>query len=156
MQQGAGDQQPASHAPAELVDLGVAAIAQVGDLQRAVDRRPSLASRHAVEVREHEQVLLDCQRHVEVVELGHHPHLRARLLRVLGQPEAEHLQLTLVGDHLGGERLHRGRLAGAVRPQEANALPVWNVQVEAVDGGDRPEPLHEPSQHHRGRRLSLI
>ena len=87
VQQGAGDQQPASHAPAELVDLGVAAIAQVGDLQRAVDRRPSLASRHAVEVREHEQVLLDGQRDVEVVELRHHPHLRARLLRVLGQPE---------------------------------------------------------------------
>ncbi len=80
VQQGAGDQEPAPHAPAELVHLGLAAIAQIGDLQRAVDRRPALASRHAVEVRENEQVLLHGQRDVEVVELRHHPHLRACLL----------------------------------------------------------------------------
>ena len=40
----------------------------------------ALAVRYAVEVREHDQVLLHGERGVEVVELGHHTALRARLL----------------------------------------------------------------------------
>ena len=58
----AGDQQPPAHAARELVDPRVAAVAQVGDLERALDRRPALGARDPVEVREDEQVLLDGQR----------------------------------------------------------------------------------------------
>ena len=109
--------------------------------------------RHAVQVREDEQVLLDGQRDVEVVELRHDAHLRARLLGVLGQPVAEHLELALVGDHLRRERLHRRRLAGAVRAEQADARPERDVEVEAVDRGDRPEALDDPAQPDRGLLL---
>ena len=62
---------------------------EVGDLQRALDGGLAVRARHAVEVREHEQVLLDRERDVEVVELGHDAAegaRRLRLLRDLGGP----------------------------------------------------------------------
>ena len=97
-------------------------------------------------MREDDQVLLHRQRDVEVVELRHDAHLGARLLGVVGEPEAEHLELALVGDHLRGERLHRRRLAGAVGPEQADALAERDLEVEPVDGGDRPEALDEPAE----------
>ena len=107
----------------------------------AISSARSIAARRsargdAVEVREDEQVLLDGQRHVEVVELRDDAALRARLLRLAGQRVAEHLELALVGDRLRGEHAHRRRLAGAVRAEQADARPLRDVEVEAVDGGD--------------------
>ena len=97
----AGDEQPPAHAARQLVDLRVAAVGEVGDLQRALDRGLALAARQPVEVREDEQVLLDGQRRVEVVELRRDAHRRARLLGLAGQRVAEHLELAGVGDRPG-------------------------------------------------------
>jgi hypothetical protein len=99
-----------------------------------------------VQVREHAEVLLDGQRRVEVVELRHDAALGARDLRLARQPVAEHLDLALVGDRLRGEHPHRGRLPGAVRAQQADAGADGQVEVEAVDGGDRPEALDDAAQ----------
>ena len=99
-----------------------------------------------VQVCEDEQVLLDGQRHVEVVELRHDAALRAGLLRVLRQPVAEHLELALVGDRLGREHAHGRRLAGAVGAEQADARPDRDVEVEAVDGRDRAVALDGPAQ----------
>ena len=71
----ARDQQPPAHAARELVDLRVAAVGQVGDRRARARPPPPLRARHAVEVREHEQVLLDGQLDVEVVELRDDAHL---------------------------------------------------------------------------------
>ena len=101
-------------------------------------------------MREHDQILLDRQRDVEIVELWHDAHHGARLLRVVGQPEAQHLELALVADDLRGERLHRRRLAGAVRAEQADALANGHVEVEAVNSGDRTEPLDQPAKPDRG------
>ena len=130
--------------PRELVDLR----RRGGRARLAISSARSIASapsraRHAVEVGEDEQVLLDGQRHVEVVELRHDAHLRPRLLRVAGQRVAEHLELALVGDRLRGEQPHRRRLARAVGPEQADARPLGHVEVEAVDRGDRPVALHD-------------
>ena len=65
----ARDQQAPPHPARELVDARVAPVAEVRDLERALDRRVPLVPRDPVEVREDEQVLLDGERHVEVVEL---------------------------------------------------------------------------------------
>ena len=146
VQQRAGDEQPAPHAAAQLVDLALAAVLQVRDVERAVHRLLALALRHAVEVGEDEEVLLDGERHVEVVELGDDAHLGAGLLRVVGQPVAEDLELALVGDDLGGERLHRRRLPRAVRAEQADARPEGDVEVEAVDRGQRAEALDHAAE----------
>ena len=99
-----------------------------------------------VEVREHAQVLLDRERDVEVVELRHDAHLRARRLGLVGQPVAEHLELALVGDRLRGQHLHRRRLAGAVGAEQADARALGHVEVEPVDGDDGPVGLAYPAE----------
>ena len=118
-------------------------------VERALDRGLALAAREAVEVREDEQVLLDGQRRVEVVELRRDAHLRARLLRLAGQREAEHLELAGVGDDLGGEHLHRRGLAGAVRAEQADARAFGHVEVQAVDGEDVAVALDDGAQADR-------
>ena len=74
-----------------------------------------------VEAREHGEVVLHRHVDVEVVELRHHAHLGARLLRLAGQLVAEHRRSALVGDRLAGEHAHRRGLAGAVRAEQAEA-----------------------------------
>ena len=122
---------------------------QVRDLERPLDRRRALVPAEPVEPREHAQVLLDRERGVEVVELGDDPALRPSLLRLAGQPVAEHLELALVGDRLGRQHLHGRRLAGAVRSQEPDAGARRHVQLEAVDRGDRAEALRHAPQSDR-------
>ena len=95
------------------------------------------AARDPVEVREHAQVLLDRQRRVEVVELRHDAHLGARRLGVARERVAEHLDLALVGDRLRGQQPHRGALARAVGPEQADAGALGHLEVEVVDRGDR-------------------
>jgi hypothetical protein len=139
----AGDQQPPAHAARQLADLGTPAIGQVRDPQRAVDRGAPLRAPDPVEVREDQEVLLDGQRHVEVVELRDDAHLGTRGLGVLGQAVAQHLDLALVGDRLGGEEPHRGGLAGAVGSEQADAGAVGHREVQAGDGGDVAVALHD-------------
>jgi len=151
VQQRAGDQEPAAHPAAQVIDDRIGAVEQVDDPQDALDRRAALGRWDSVEVREHAQVLRGGQRHVEVVQLRDDAHLRPRLLGVLRQLVAEDLEPALVGDHLCGQRLHRGGLAGAVGAEEADAGAVGHLQVKAVDRGDRPEALdHAPEPDRRG------
>ena len=117
--------------------------------ERPLDRGRPLGAADPVEVREDEQVLLHRQRHVEVVELRRHAALRARRLRLLRQPEAEHLDLALVGDRLRRQQPHRRRLAGAVRPEQADARALRHVEVEPVDRGDRAVALHRAAEADR-------
>ena len=118
----------------------------------AISSARSIASRRSarrdpVEVREDEQVLLDGQRHVEVVELRRDAAAAARAcFDSSGQREAEHLELALVGDRLRGQQPHRRRLAGAVRAEQADARALRHVEVEPVDGGDRPVALDDAAQ----------
>jgi lipooligosaccharide transport system ATP-binding protein len=142
----ARDQQAPAHASGELVGARVAAVGEVGHLERALDRLAALRARHAVEVGEDAQVLLDRQRGVEVVQLRHDAHLRARSLRVARQLVVEDPDRALVGDRLGGQQLHRRRLAGAVGPEQADARALGHVEVEAVHRGDRPEALDDSAQ----------
>ena len=146
MHEGAGDEQPPAHAAREPVHARVAPVAQVGEVERPVDRGAALGARDAVEVGEDEQVLLGGQRDVEVVELRDDAALRARRLRVAGQHVAEDLELALVGDRLRGEHLHRRRLARAVGAEQADARPLGDVEVEAGDGGDLPVALDDAAQ----------
>ncbi|MEJ7657746.1 MAG: hypothetical protein WKF33_12040, partial [Thermoleophilaceae bacterium] len=93
MHEAAGDEQAASHPARELVHHAVGAAGEVGHLQSAGDRVLALVLRHAVEPREHRQVLTHRELEVEVVELGHHPAAGASLLGLAGQAMAEHLDL---------------------------------------------------------------
>jgi hypothetical protein len=149
VQQRRRDQQPAAHPAAKPIDLRGPAVAEVGEPQSLFDRRPPLRPAHPVQVREYKQVLLDRQRHVEVVELWDHAHLCAGLLGIFRQPIAEDLDLARVGDHLRRQRLHRGRLAGAIGPEQPDAPSHRDFEVEAVDRDERAEPLDDAAQRDR-------
>ena len=150
----AGDQQAAPHAAGELVDLRGAAVDELGQAQRALDRLAPVGVCDPVEVREDEQVLLHGQRHVEVVELRHDPALDAGLLRLVREAEPEHVQVALVRDRLGREKPHRRGLARSVRAQQADARAQRHVQVEVVDRGNRAVALHDAAQP--DRRLAHV
>ena len=146
MDQRPRDQQAPPHAAGELVDPRIAAIGEDRHLERALDRRAPVGAADPVEVGEHEQVLLDRQSRVEIVELRRDAALGARHLRLLRQAEAEHLELALVRDRLRGQEAHGGRLAGAVRSEQADAGPHRDLEVEVVDRCDRPVALDDPAQ----------
>ena len=122
---------------------------------RSIAARRSRA-RYAVEVREDEQVLLDRQRHVEVVELRHDAAFGARRLGLAGQPVAEHLDLALVGDRLRGQHPHRRRLARAVGAEQADAGALGHFEVEVVDGGDRAVALDDAAQAEGGHPSQCV
>jgi hypothetical protein len=144
--EGAGDQQAPAHAAGELVHAAVPPIHEVRHLQRPLDRCAAVCSPDPIEVGEDEQVLLDRQRRVEVVELRRDAALRACDLGLLGQPEAQDLELALVGDRLGREEAHRRRLPRPVGAEQADARPLGHVEVEAVDRDDRPVALDDAAQ----------
>ena len=114
--------------------------------ERPLDRLGPVGAADPVEVGEDEQVLLDGQRRVEVVELRDDAALGAGRLRLARQPEAQHLDLALVGDRLRREEPHRRRLPGAVRAEQADAGADRDVEVQVVDRGDRPVALHDAAQ----------
>ena len=145
----ARDQQPPPHPAGELVDAGVAPVDELRQLERALDRIAPLGAADPVEVREDEQVLLDRERDVEVVELRRDAELRPRLLRLVRELEAEQLELALVGDRLRGQEPHRRRLAGAVRPEQADAGALGHVEIEAVDGRDLAVALDDAAEADR-------
>jgi hypothetical protein len=90
------------------------------------------------------------QRDVEAVQLRHHPHLRARLLRIAGQRVPEHRQLALVGDHLGGQRLHRRRLPRPVGAEQPDAAAQRHVEFAP------PTPLQPAPRERTSFVLSVM
>ena len=96
--QAACDQQPPSHSARQLAHDRICARAEVGYRQRPLHRVEALGARHPVQPREHRQDLAARQLHVEVVQLGHHPHLHASLLALARQLVADHFDPPPVGD----------------------------------------------------------
>ena len=87
---------------------------------------------------------------------GHDTHLHPRLLGLVGQPVAEHVISPAVGERLRGEHPHRRRLAGAVGAEQPEADAGRDLEVEAVDRGDLPEPLDGAAELDRRLRLGHV
>ncbi len=62
--------------------------------------------------------------------------------------QTSHLRAAAVRPHQGGQDLHRGGLAGAVRPEHAEDGPLRNSKVEAVERLDILVVLHQPVGDH--------
>jgi hypothetical protein len=152
----AGNQQAAAHAAGEVVDLRVAPVREVRDLERTFDGGLALVARHAVQVREHAQVLLDRERDVEVVELRHDAAQRACLFAAGRHREAEDLDLPLVRDGLRREQAHGRRLAGAVGAEQSDARAVGDLEVEVIDGRQVAETLDDATQAKGGHPAQVV
>ena len=138
----AREQEAPAHAARELVHRVVPASVEAGERESAVHGGAHVL--HAVEPREDGQVVLHRHVHVEVVELRHHAHLGARLLRLAGQLVTQDRDLALVRDGLAGEHPHGRGLARAVRSEQAEADARGHLEVQSVHGGDRSKALDHP------------
>ena len=139
MHEPARQEQPAPHPARQLVDRVSAARTEARQVEPALHRRPDVGD--AVEAREYGEVVFDGDVDVEVVELGHDPHLGASRLGLARQLVTEHAQLARVGDRLPREQSHRGGLAGAVGAEQSEADAHRHLEVEPVHRRDRAEPL---------------
>ena len=157
----ARQQQAPAHPAGELVDLVAAPLGEPGEREAAVHRVAHVG--HAIEAREHGEVVLDRHVDVEVVELRDDAHLGPRLLRLVRQHVAEHPDRALVRQGLAGKHAHRGRLPGTVGPEQAETCPLGDVEIEPVHRGDLTEALddsseldcgHPPEGTHVGARQS--
>src|SRR5438477_343833 len=61
-----------------------------------------------------------------------------------GDVETEHRRVAGVGREQGRKDAHGGRLAGAVGAEEAEDRPGRDLEIDAVEGGDVAEALHDP------------
>ena len=73
----------------------------------------------------------------------------------LQQRLAGELDLALVRRVEPGDHVERGRLAGAVRPDQADDLAVQHVERDPVEGDDPAEPASDIPQREQGHRPRL-
>src|SRR5262249_21921274 len=83
----------------------------------------------------HREVLLDRQRAEDPAPLGHHR--KAPAHKLVGTAAGNILAVVADRSRLhglqAGDSLERGRLAGAVRADEANELPFLDMEVDSLD-----------------------
>ena len=150
MDKRAGQSQPLLHAPAQGVDLGLATIGEVDQLQKlARDRRP-LAPRHAVAGGVELEVLGGGQPVVDAEEVGHVADQVADLARILGDRDAGHGGVAGVGRAQRGQDPDGGRLARPVGTDEAEDLALGDGEGDLVQGDPAPELLVEALDRDHG------
>ena len=141
--QAGGQVEPAPHATGELRDLLVAGVLEAEPAEQLLGgrARPLLVDAEQpaeqVEVLAGGEVLVD--RGVlpgDADQLAHH-------VRVLLDVDAEDLRAAAVHREQRGEHLEHRGLAGAVGSEDAEDLAAAYLQVDAVDGPQVAEGLHE-------------
>ena len=131
--QGLRDQHAALHAARELAHIGIRLVGQAQAFEQLVD--PGVVVAHT------EIARLDAQRFTHIEEgvehelLGHDAELAAGL-RVVGlHVVAQDADLAARGAHQAGEDADEGRLAGAVRAEQAEELALFDGQADVVKRG---------------------
>ena len=130
---------------------------EVGDAEAV---QPALYLRawvgDAVELPEQGQELLDAQAFGQGEVPGCEPDLLHGGAALPGEATTDDLDVAAVGRDDAQEHHQRGRLAGAVGPEERDALACRDVEVDAVDGTDALVLLHQSArgQDRRGGRHS--
>src|SRR5690348_266960 len=111
-----------------------------------------------IKVRYEVEILADRQVFPEAETLRHVPDLALDRFGVGVEVQAKHRALSGIGAQQAAQHPDRGRLARAIRTQEAPHLPLRNRDIDRVDGGLRSKPLGKPPNidcvrggHHNGR-----
>src|SRR5256885_4909209 len=115
---------------------------ELSELEKLVDSAVRL--RAVVERLLHE-VVADREVPVQVGLLRHHSETRLHLTPLPAGVEPEHAQLAVVYVREPVDHLHRGGLARAVGPEEAEALLLADVEVDLVDRHQLAVALVEPA-----------
>jgi hypothetical protein len=126
--------EPLLHAAGELLGALVGLVGEVDEVQQVGDAPVALAPRDAVGLAGEPDVLLRCQLRVDAGLLGHVADGLPDLPGLGRHVEAVDPDAPAGRRQQRGEHLDRGRLARAVRPEEAEELPLGYRQVDAANG----------------------
>src|SRR5690606_27002998 len=140
---GAREHQPLLVAAAQGVRARVAVLAELEEVEQLVDARPEVGDARAKVARVDLEVLGDGEVVVQAVVLGTHADVALERLAVGDEVPSEEPDAPSVGLEEAVEHAERGRLAGAVRAEQAEHAPALAAQIEPVDGVTRAEPFHE-------------
>ena len=132
--EGVGQAQPLLHAARQGLDVRVALVAQVDQLQEVADHPPTGGRRDAVAASEEVEVLPDLHVVVDPECVRHEAEDATHLVGVPGDRPAGDLGVAARRQEEGGQDAQGRRLAGAVRPDQAEDLTGLDVQVDAGDG----------------------
>ena len=151
-----GDAQPLAHAAREGRHPLVEHVGQADALHRVGDALLGLAARDGQQARGVAQVLARRQMVVEAHRIGQVADAALDLERLAHRIEAQHVDRAAA--RLGEAQQHQDgrRLAGAVRPQQAEDLAAPDVEIDGIDRAGRAIALHQPADFndvvgHRGR-----
>jgi hypothetical protein len=115
--------------------VGCGTIVRAGAQPHLVEHGVDAILSHPCVAREHAQVVAPGQVWVEGRCLDHRPDARKPLRRAGRDPQDGCLARR--GSHEAEQHPQGGRLAGAVRAEEAIHLAAANAQLEVIDGNDR-------------------
>ncbi len=136
-----GEREPLLLPPAQGTGKLLLSIAEVVLPEQCVDPLHRLRARDVLHRSEELEVLA----HGEILEqrelLGHVSDAPAQCLGLLGNPQAQHLDLALAGREQAAQHADRGRLAGTVRAEETVDLRLRHVQVDLVHRDQAAEAL---------------
>src|SRR5262249_23480054 len=135
----AADRQPLLLPARELADPACPLRLELDEAQHLVDRAPA-----RVERSKKRQGLGDRELLAQLRLLQLDSEARAkRAVAALAPSLAEHLDVAFVGQRESLENLDRGRLAGAVGTEQAEALAPAHVEIEPRDCHDVSVAFHE-------------
>ena len=135
MKQGLGDLHPPPQAAGELLRPLLPPLGEAEALQGGGDTALQLPAGEAVEVALVDEVLAHAELDVEARALEDDAEPPAHLPRLGGEIGAEHPHGAGLRPGEGGEDAEQGRLATAVRSQEAEDAPRGHVEIQAGERG---------------------
>ena len=139
----AGHHQPLRETAREVEDHRVGALGERELLEQLVGSRPGAGARDAEEAAVVVEVLPDGERAVERVRLRDDADLALHVGGVAADVEAGDERAPAGRDDGRREHPDRRRLARAVRAEQAEELAAPHLEVEPVDGDERPVDLAE-------------
>ena len=131
--EGRGEVEAAAHPARVGADQAVGGVAEVEALQQLGGAGARLALGQVVEAADHLQVLGPGEVFVDRRVLAGEADLGPQLRRLAGDVEAGDAGAAAVGREQGGEDADRGRLAGAVGPEQAEHGAGGDPQVDPVE-----------------------
>jgi hypothetical protein len=138
-----GDVEPTPHAARVVLDQAAGGVGQAEGLEQLGRARLRLGAAQAEQPREQDEVLPACQVLVDRGQLAREADDAAHVIGLANDVVPEHARRPGVRAQQRGQHLDGGRLAGAVRPEDAVDRAAGDREIDAVDGARRAEVLHE-------------
>ncbi len=139
-----GEVEPAPHAAGVALDRTVPRLDQVELFEQLTCPLAAAFDAQMIEAADHFEILEAGEVFVDRGVLARGADARTQRACIGDDVESRYGGPALVRHEQGGEHPHRGRLAGAVGPEQRRHRPFRDSQIDSVEGRDRSVPLDQP------------